>query len=243
MDIVPEYQVIEVNKKKKIFYLLGGIFLFVIIVLVVIAIVALTLEKEAKNNTHIVTKIDRNFTDTPSRAPSVSPTTTTFAELLSTIDLLYSPDDRAAGGSELFAAKFSNEASPQYRAAVWVADTASIVGINVNDPRMVSRYALATFYFATNGDEWSFCGRGSTYCDVSQEWLTAANECDWYAIECDSIYGDYNVTTIFFRKSSIAELVVVIRTTTNTLSVHAVAQLTPFTNALIQPPMVKSPTT
>jgi len=44
---------------------------------------------------------------------------------------------------------------------------------------------LATFYFATNGDEWTKCGRESAHCSQSQEWLTAENECNWYGIKCN----------------------------------------------------------
>jgi hypothetical protein len=73
---------------------------------------------------------------------------------------------------------------------------------------MVTRYALATLYFATNGDNWVQCGRDSTNCDVTQEWLTAENECDWYAIECaDPENGDYSVVKIFFRKYSMVSCV------------------------------------
>jgi len=160
-------------------------------VLVVIAIVVVTLKKEVNNDgSDSVSNLDQNSTDTPSQAPFESPTTSAFAGFLSTIESLYD-------GSDQFATVFSNQSSPQYRAAIWVVDTASIAGINGSSTRMISRFSLATFYFATYGDEWSACGRGSTYCNKSQEWLTAANECDWYAIKCNDD-DDSSITEIFF---------------------------------------------
>mmetsp|Transcript_4608 Transcript_4608/g.8543 ORF Transcript_4608/g.8543 Transcript_4608/m.8543 type:complete len:395 (-) Transcript_4608:107-1291(-) len=99
-----------------------------------------------------------------------------------------------------FSEAFSDSQSPQYRAAIWAADVAPVESTE----RMISRYALATFYFALNGDDWDKCGRGSTDCDLSEEWLTAENECDWYAVECrDPVNGDYTVEEIFFRPHGI----------------------------------------
>eukprot|EP00536_Pseudo-nitzschia_multiseries_P000482 jgi/Psemu1/233634/estExt_Genewise1.C_60099 len=61
---------------------------------------------------------------------------------------------------------------------------------------MISRFALATFYFSTNGDDWLRCDRESTLCQKSEEWLTAPNECDWYAIECHD--DEPSIAKIFF---------------------------------------------
>jgi hypothetical protein len=136
--------------------------------------------------------------EAPSAAPSEAPTSDTFGELVSTIEELYGETN-----SDLFLEVFSNSESPQYKAATWAADVAPL-GLSGSDPRMVSRYALSTLYFALGGDEWEICGRGSTSCTTSEEWLTAENECDWYAIECsDPAGGDYSVVEIFFRKLNV----------------------------------------
>jgi len=158
----------------------------------VVVIVVLTLNKSPRNSKNVAT-VGYDVSIAPSQPPSASPTTTsTFAELLSTLESLYESCD----GAENFATVFANESSPQHLAASWAADSASIVGINGDDVRMINRFALATLYFATNGDEWYMCGRGSTFCDASQEWLTGENECDWHAIGCED--DDFHITDIFF---------------------------------------------
>lgn len=197
LDVVPEYQIIEKGKKKKRLFLFGGIFLLVAVLLVVVAVVVLTLKKRSNNDTNFATDNDRNSTSAPSEAPSTSltnattTTTATFAKVLSIIESHYD-------GTEQFDAFLSDESSPQYRGATWVANAVSTDAIHESNDRIIRRFVLATFYFATNGDEWSKCGRGSTSCDVSREWLTGANECDWYAIECNQ--DDSHITEIFFRK-------------------------------------------
>lgn len=137
-----------------------------------------------------------NITDSPTSAPSAPPTGATFAELLGSIQPLYPSDD-------IFEKAFSSYDSPQYKAADWTANTAPL-GYTGSEPRMISRYALAVFYFSTNGDDWERCGVGSTNCDVEREWLTAENECDWLAISCqDPAGGDHTVLELFFRKLTV----------------------------------------
>jgi hypothetical protein len=190
LGVVTETQLEEEEKMRKRRYLRRGVGLFAL--LVVVAVVPAVVVQKNKNGG---VTVEVNMTESPTGSPSMSPTTSTFAELLSTIEGLYGDD------TAMFEASFADPDSPQYRAAVWAANEAPI-GLSGDDPRMVSRYALATFYFATNGDDWIQCGRGSTSCDASREWLTAENECEWYAIECssDNADGDYSVVKVFFRK-------------------------------------------
>lgn len=188
LGVVTETQLEEEEKLRKRRYLRRGIILFILLVIVVVVPVVVV-----QSNSEGVT-VEVNATDSPSEAPSMAPTTSNFAQLLSTIEGLYGED------STLFEERFSDEESPQFRAAVWAANEAPI-GLTGDDPRMINRYALATLYFATNGDDWVNCGRDSTNCDATQEWLTADSECDWYAIECaDPDNGDYSIIKIFFRK-------------------------------------------
>ena len=42
--------------------------------------------------------------------------------------------------------------------------------------RLTQRYALATLYYATNGDEWDF----------NTDWLSDTRECSWFALDCFS---------------------------------------------------------
>ena len=65
--------------------------------------------------------------------------------------------------------------SPQSRAFEWLlTDT-----LDVPDERKIQRYALATFYYATEGEQW-----------VISDWLdTATSECTWHT---DSVDGSCN---------------------------------------------------
>jgi len=63
---------------------------------------------------------------------------------------------------------------PQGQAAEWLF---SVDSINQCDPTVEQRYALAVFYFSTNGDDWY----------KNTGWLTAESECTWFAIECDDL--------------------------------------------------------
>jgi len=177
LDVVPEYQVIEKRKRRKRSYVYGGIAILVIILVLLIAVIG---RIKTSRGGQAKTDIDGQFTNPPSRSPSALPTmmetkTEPSAKLISIIQSQY--DDIAE-----FNSVFSNEATPQFRAAVWVEESGGSV---MSDARIVNRFALATFYFATNGDGWTKCGRQSNHCSVSQEWLTAENECEWYGIQCN----------------------------------------------------------
>jgi len=128
-------------------------------------------------------------TESPTSAPTASPTLQLLGDFRGVLEGFY--DDKA-----LFETAFSSTTSPQYRAAAW-ATQESTATFDANHPRLLSRYALAAFYFATGGDNWLECGRGSTVCAVG-EWLDDGNECDWFAIDCDD---DNVVTRLFFPPS------------------------------------------
>lgn len=157
-----------------------------VVLLVIVITPAVVVPKKNKGGVY-------NFTDAPSQAPSSSPTGTTYNELKETLRIVY-------GNDEEYEKAFADEDTPQSRAAFWAADE-DPHGISGNDPRMISRYALASFYFSTNGDDWTRCGRQSTSCNAEEEWLTAPNECDWNSIICtDPDNGDFSVKEIFFSK-------------------------------------------
>ncbi len=183
-EVVTEDAIAEEEKKKQTRLLrIGGVSLCVLLLAIVIPVAILVSGEE-----EVV-----EITDPPSNAPSASPTSAVFADLLDALQPLY-PDE------DVFDAAFSTRDTPQYRAADWAANSAPLT-LEGSDPRMISRYALATFYFATNGDDWESCGVKSTSCDEGREWLTAENECDWLAIVCeDPVGGDYSVRELFFRR-------------------------------------------
>ncbi|CAB9523112.1 Leucine Rich Repeat [Seminavis robusta] len=82
---------------------------------------------------------------------------------------------------------FEDPGSPQYRAAVWVAEGDSYafsMGLSIEEPKLLQRYALAVFYHATGGDNWKFCGKNSPSCGDTQ-WLSVTDECEWFSLSCD----------------------------------------------------------
>jgi hypothetical protein len=72
----------------------------------------------------------------------------------------------------------SNASSPQAQAYDWLLQDALLQELHVQQledvfvARVLQRYALATFYYSTNGDDWV----------VAEGWLSASHECDWYSI-------------------------------------------------------------
>ena len=64
-----------------------------------------------------------------------------------------------------------NSDTPQRTALIWLYNSVT----KLSNKRIVSRWILASFYYALNGDDW-FNNRG---------WLSANNdECDWHGITC-----------------------------------------------------------
>jgi len=109
-------------------------------------------------------------------------------------------------------ALFDDQTTPQSRALNWITNVDAIEPImcpnqenfgcsrNGQINPMVQRYVLATFYFATEGDDWSNCNAGNNECDrvvtpfgvanervgdkSSNPWLDPVNECEWGGVAC-----------------------------------------------------------
>ena len=206
-------------------------------------------------------------TAAPSLLPSSAPSSAIFSAVIDmleeTLPLVYLHPN--SGSVELLLAKLEDTTSPQYQAALWLAEknlvyftddiAATIVddddkisvasdnifdaetssggnstgnttissnattspmigkahrqsvpsGLAINDDtnrrRLVQRYALASLYFSTEGNNWNLCGRNSPSCG-STPWLTNGTECDWFVVKCDA--GSDVVAEINFRKSFLA---------------------------------------
>jgi hypothetical protein len=81
---------------------------------------------------------------------------------------------------------FLDPSSPQFRAAEFMADLDPFGIRPVSDAYFLRRYALVTFYYATNGDNWTLCGRDAVLCTGSKyNWLSDTNECNWEGIFCE----------------------------------------------------------
>jgi Leucine-rich repeat (LRR) protein len=101
----------------------------------------------------------------PTMAPTLSPAPTEIIELLAFVSF--------DGGASL-----NNASSPQSAAARWLADNKNLG--NYSDERKIQRYALATLYYSTNGDNW----------DDKQNWTTDGDECHGWWSKPDSEGGE-----------------------------------------------------
>jgi hypothetical protein len=111
----------------------------------------------------------------PSAMPSLAPTSQKFDQYL---DYLV-----PISGADVFI----NRNSPQYRAASWAAEDDPITPeLLIGSEQLDQRYALATFYYALNGDDWTF----------NDDWLSGIQECDWFGIRCDD---SGKVNQLFFE--------------------------------------------
>jgi hypothetical protein len=75
--------------------------------------------------------------------------------------------------------------SPQYRALDWLLEDP--LYSTYSGARVVQRWAMATFFFSTNGNNW----------DQSDNWLGEMNECSWFSKRQNDVCdGDGNVRRI-----------------------------------------------
>jgi hypothetical protein len=93
----------------------------------------------------------------PTPAPTI-PVPTGLTDLLSSVSF-----DRGAA--------LSNSSTPQYSALIWLANNTNLD--MYSNKQKIQRYALATFYYSTNGDKWN----------NKSGWLSDADECEWYNSE------------------------------------------------------------
>jgi hypothetical protein len=67
-----------------------------------------------------------------------------------------------------------NTSTPEGQAFVWMTETDPLMPNVCTYPTLLQRYGLATFYYATDGDNWL----------VKDGWLGMDEECVWAGIEC-----------------------------------------------------------
>jgi hypothetical protein len=65
--------------------------------------------------------------------------------------------------------------TPQGQARQWLIDTDPASVDPCTYATLNQRYALATVYYSTNGDNWI----------DNSEWLLGQHECDWAKVSCD----------------------------------------------------------
>lgn len=121
------------------------------------------------------------LTTEPTDPPTDAPTTLQWGQFLNAFLIPNS-------GEEVF----QDKDSPQYRAAKFILDD-PYTDIVSTTGRLNDRYASATFYFATEGENWKSCYFDDSNCPSGQ-WLEG-DVCDWYAVSCNS---DGRVTSFIF---------------------------------------------
>ena len=181
----------EEEERKQKQYLRVGV--CVVILVIIVIVVPTVLATRGKKRVEII-PLEPTFvpSSAPSPMPTMTPTSGAFASLKETIKVLYDDDDS-------FFKAFNNPESPQNRAARWLADEDAFEITPASDRRMINRYALATIYFALNGDDWFKCGRDSTSCGDA-EWLSNSNECTWMDVACTDAPEESTITELFFGK-------------------------------------------
>jgi Leucine-rich repeat (LRR) protein len=104
-------------------------------------------------------------TQSPSASPSTVPSSAPSAFELERFQEIFLPESQVA---------LAEANSPQTLALNWLGTNADVATFS-NEKRL-QRFALATLYFATDGDMWSL---GSVD-NGSNGWLSDEDECDWY---------------------------------------------------------------
>ena len=156
-----------------------------------------------------------SFSPSPTKAFSFSPSSTPAVSNLpssspSLGDCLITPKERAV---QIY--KFLDDVgnktlirdlgTPQGLAAEWLInqDYSRVCP----DKKVVQRWVMAVFYYATNGDDWLQCSLdGSDKCgsnppfNSKQRFLSDISECDWAGITCNM---DDCVTRIEFESNNI----------------------------------------
>ena len=175
------------QKRRKKYLCYGAIVLVIVAVSIVVPVVLLV------GGEPTVVELPPSVAPSgaPSEMPSAAPTSSTFSLLLEYFETLpITP-----------AGLFEDRSAPQYQAALWLADEDTFLsekGLQPGDPKMLQRYAIATFYYATGGDNWKLCGSNSPSCGDTP-WLDSSDECTWFSIDCGDA-GDGVITQINFRE-------------------------------------------
>ena len=114
-------------------------------------------------------------TNNPSAPPSPSPsaTPTSLPSSFPTESQLGAFADILLPGVDL---SLLDQTSSQYMALQWIAEEDPKGMLAVETTELVERFSLATFYYATNGMEWT----------SDLLWLSETHHCDWEYVECDN---------------------------------------------------------
>ncbi|KAL7511587.1 hypothetical protein ACHAXN_008577 [Cyclotella atomus] len=154
-----EVELEEKRKYSKLFLMATA----AIVIGVIVIVVPLTL-KFARGGTRLQLNIVTQApTDVPSMMPSASPSSMpSSVRFMEITDKMY-----FLSGDKLY-----EQGSPQYLAAMWMAD-GDPMRLDVDNAGFVQRYVMALFYYAMDGVRW-----------VEQNgWLSEMSECFWFGVD------------------------------------------------------------
>ena len=175
--VVSEEEEKELERRKMRRYILGASGVIIIVIIVIVVVVVIT----GSGDDGLTQVPSATPSMMPSPAPSFAPTSAALSVFLEVLRGVY--DDQV-----YFEKVFTDLNSPQYKAAQWLTGDDTFPKESFGDPKVLQRFALATFYFATNGDSWHICNRFDPVCtqDSSEtSWLLDQDECDWNSVTCN----------------------------------------------------------
>jgi len=160
------------EKKKYTKYFCGAVAVLVVVIIAVA--VPITLKYAKGRQETRITEITQDPTTfpslMPSDVPSSMPSSVRFTEIIQQLEPLSGDALKVQG-------------SPQYKAAMWMADGDLIpnlgtggTGLDLDDARFEQRYVMALFYYAMDGNNW----------EENQGWLGEESECEWFGIKGSS---------------------------------------------------------
>jgi hypothetical protein len=87
--------------------------------------------------------------------------------------------------------------TPQNLALEWITNLDTLSLCPQQRDALIQRYAMAVFYYSTDGDRWLRCSAPSDHSDPiaiaianaqcgGNAWLTPVHECSWRFLECDN---------------------------------------------------------
>ena len=93
-----------------------------------------------------------------------------------------------------------------YHGFRWLTET-DPAQLEADDPELLGRFALATFYYATHPDDASAHSSGETTTIDSgwkndANWMSKASICQWYGVDCESILGQNTQDVVHFNLTS-----------------------------------------
>lgn len=156
----------------------------IFLLLVVLSLIGLGVAYAMKDGTPSANPAE----DDPSKAtpastqsPTILPTTLSPMTVEARLQKLL-----LATGSEGIEQDIKSNDTPQYFSFQWLLSDPELFS-KYSEERIIQRYALASFYHSTDGQNWK----------NNEGWLTDADECDWYTLlpSCDSqgVYQNLNL--------------------------------------------------